>query len=541
MDALRESRDMTRIGRVPNSLVLVACYAVLFVVACIPIFSFAVLPLGDTLNHAARIYVLNNLETETLLQKYYAVHWDLFSFQSTDLLLPPLARWFGLETGIQLFVAIAFAMLIAGTAAVHRVLFGRVGLWPAATFLFLYNFPLMSGQISFLFSTGFSLLLFAAWIATERWPRAIRLPVFTVASFGLMLCHFFAFCAYALLVMCFAFGRARRAPTWGEKLRQLGEAGVSFVPPAICFLWSFGRTISGTTSYGEILDKSIALLVGTLTYGRWPDIVLSVAVIVALWWLDRRKRIAFAPDMRLPALVLALTAIAMPRVLQGVFGADLRLPCLLYFLLVAASEVRLERRRQAIAFATAVFALLVLRVGTTIVQWSPIDADYREFRAADQKLDRGSRVAVIPLGPDQRADPQPQTPYWFISCFTVMDRQVFMPLIYTVATPLEFAREGKDIGGETLARHRTVRWHPVGSAFATVDPETVQQVENVGQRISNEDHYTSMIDWSNWPERFDYLIDFHLGRLGNPVPALLTEISRGSYFTIYRIHPPQQP
>jgi hypothetical protein len=121
----------------------------------------------------------------------------------------------------------------------------------------------------------------------------------------------------------------------------------------------------------------------------------------------------------------------------------------------------------------------------------------------------------------------------------VIDRQVFLPQIYTVATPLAFTREGKAIDSDTLARRRTVRWHPASPAFAAVGPETVRRVEDVGQRISDHDLYTSTIDWSNWPERFDYLIDFHLGRLGNPVPALLTEVLHGSYFTIYRIHPPQ--
>jgi hypothetical protein len=119
-----------------------------------------------------------------------------------------------------------------------------------------------------------------------------------------------------------------------------------------------------------------------------------------------------------------------------------------------------------------------------------------------------------------------------------MDRQVFMPRIYTYATPLQFTGKSKELYSETLARSRTVRWHRA-SAFVAADPETVLQVERVGQRISNDDTYSSTIDWSDWPERFDYLIDFHLGRPGNPVPALLTEVSRGSYFAIYRIHPPQ--
>jgi hypothetical protein len=86
-----------------------------------------------------------------------------------------------------------------------------------------------------------------------------------------------------------------------------------------------------------------------------------------------------------------------------------------------------------------------------------------------------------------------------------------------------------------------VRWHPASPAFASVDPDTVRQVEQVAQRITEADGFFSTIDWSDWPERFDYLIDFQQDAPGNPVPALLTEVVRGSYFTIFRVHPPRQP
>jgi hypothetical protein len=435
-------------------------------------------------------------------------------------------------------VIAALGLLTAGTVGVHRALFGRVGLWPAVAFLFLLNFPLMSGQISYLLSTGYGLLLFAAWIATERWPPVLRIPIFAALTIGLLLCHFFALAAYGLLVMAFALGQAWRVPSWRERVRLLIVAGIPFVIPGLCFLSSFGHTIVGATSYGALIDKSIALLVGTLSYGRWPDIVLSLAVVATLWWLNRRRLMKLAPGMGLPVAVLVLTALAMPSLLRGVFGADLRLPLLLYFLLVAASDVRIEGRRPVAAFAGGVFALLVLRIVTTTITWSHVDADYREFRAADHVLQPGSRVAVIKVRLDHRARPQPQPPYWFISCFAVVDRQVFLPQMYTIGTPLRLTAEGEALNSDTIAQQRVVRWQPATAAFAQVDAETLRQVEAVGQQMSEDDVPTSTIDWSDWPERFDYIIDYHMGEPGNPVPALLTEVWAGSYFTIYRIHPP---
>jgi hypothetical protein len=172
------------------------------------------------------------------------------------------------------------------------------------------------------------------------------------------------------------------------------------------------------------------------------------------------------------------------------------------------------------------------------VQWGHFDADYREFRAADAQLEQGSRLVVIPWERDFRAEPQPLLPYWYVASFAVIDRDAFMPLLYTFATPLEFAPAGAKILSGTLAKTRQVAWRPVDPAFAEADSATIRQAEAVGQRISAADLYTSTIDWSDWPEQFDYALDLNFGRFENPVPALLTEVWRGSYFSLYRIHPP---
>src|SRR5690242_5894892 len=105
--SLREMSDSR-----PGRTAVAGLYLLLFCLALIPIFAFEVLPLGDMPNHLARTYILNHLDANPVLQKYYATHWELFSFQSTDILLPLLAGWFGLSLGQHLFVAITFALLL---------------------------------------------------------------------------------------------------------------------------------------------------------------------------------------------------------------------------------------------------------------------------------------------------------------------------------------------------------------------------------------------------------------------------------------------
>jgi hypothetical protein len=333
-------------------------------------------------------------------------------------------------------------------------------------------------------------------------------------------------------------GTHAAARWWRDRRwRDLVEAGLPFVPPAIVFLMSFGTSIHGRTFYGDLFAKAVSVLAATVTYGRWPDVVVTVAVIGAVWILHRQRRFSFAAEMRWPVLALVVAAIAMPRMLQGVLGADLRIPCLLAFLLVAASDVAFRTRRQILAFAAGVTVLLLFRVATLTDQWRVFDADYREFRAAAASIDRGSRVVVIPVDLDERAD-RPRLPYWYLASLAVIDRSVFLPHLYTIATPLRFT-DGRaaDLVGPALAARRSA-WQPGMKEFAAADAETIGAVGTVIQRMAPWDMVTNPIDWSDWPEQYDTLIDLDFGKKENPVPALLTEVRRGAIFTIYRIHPP---
>jgi hypothetical protein len=248
--------------------------------------------------------------------------------------------------------------------------------------------------------------------------------------------------------------------------------------------------------------------------------------------------LSFAPEMRWPVLALVVVAVAMPRLLQGVLGADLRIPCLLAFLLVACSDLALRNRRHALALSIGVLVLLVFRVATISAQWRVFDADFREFRTAEASLERGSRALVIPFDLAFVVE-RPRLPYWYVGALAVIDRSIFLPHLYTIATPLRFT-DGRAprVTGPELATRR-MEWHPASPAFATTNAETIGRVGDVTQRLLGWDLATNAIDWSDWPEEYDYLIDLDFGRTENPVPALLTEVRRGSYFTIYRIHPPR--
>jgi hypothetical protein len=244
--------------------------------------------------------------------------------------------------------------------------------------------------------------------------------------------------------------------------------------------------------------------------------------------------------MRLPLAVIAILAIIMPNELASVWGADFRLPTLLALLAIAASDLQLPTRRHALSFALCLTGLMLTRMIVLGGHWARLANDFDEFRVADAGIERGSRIFSIQEEVDHRDHPTDVLfPYRHVAALAVIDRDVFLPDLFTYATPLNFAGLGREIVSDQPVTTRRIEWHPTAPAFA-VAPDTISQAEAVGRRAAAFDIDSSTNDWSAWPERFDYLIAFDFGRRENPVPALLTEISQGSYFTIYRIHPPGQ-
>src|SRR5690348_7736411 len=123
----------------PPAAFIALLYALVIAIVLFPLALVAIPPLADLPNHLARFYIINHLAEDADLQKYYVLHWRLLAFQSTDLVLPPLAQLVGLFAAAKIYIVATFLVLIAGTAALHRALFGSIGMWPAAAALVLYN------------------------------------------------------------------------------------------------------------------------------------------------------------------------------------------------------------------------------------------------------------------------------------------------------------------------------------------------------------------------------------------------------------------
>jgi len=508
---------------------------VIAAIALIPVLVTPLPPLADLPNHLARFFIMNNLAADADLQKYYAVQWQLMSFQSSDLIMPPLAQLFGLENAARLYILATFAALIGGVLALHRALFGRIGLWPAAAFLLLYNFMFAWGLLSFLFAAGFALALFAGWIASAGHSGIVRNCAFALGALVVFICHFFAFAIYGVLVLTFELGRRNEARLG----RRLAGAVATLILPSVLFLLAPHSHLPAVNFYGDLDDKIRAILSPVTMYLTTPDFVLAIAVILLAALARQRHLFVFAAAAHWPFAAILFCTVLMPSQLLSVWGADFRLPTITLLLLIGATDLAFRTRRQAALCAGLFAALMLVRIGFVTADWHRMAADIDEFRAATAVIDRGSAVVAVQSIEDRRLPPAASLfPYRHIAGYAVIDRGVFLPHLFAAATPLRFVGLGRELSSDTLAVLRKPEWQPADPAFAAAGAETRLQVAAVQDKVQQFELASSTIDWSHWPEHFQYLIDFDYGHPGNPVPALLTEVHRGSYFTIFRIHPP---
>jgi hypothetical protein len=517
-----------------------ATYALVIAFALLPVLLNDVPPLADLPNHLARAHIIDGLSSSADLQKYYAVAWRLLSFQSTDFVLPVLTNLLGSAGAAKVYVVATMLLLLAGTAALHRVLFGRIGLWPAVSTLFLFNFLLAWGFVAYLSAAGLALLLFAAWLGTEDKGGTTRAIAFATVAVLLLLCHPFGFACYAIMVGGYELGLAYhgRAARRRGILRLVG-ATATFVPAVILAAVSIDTSVRTIVQFGGFADYALAVLSPAIMYFDWADLLVANAVALTLWLLYRRQLLRFERRMLVPVAVLFVLALMMPVSLASVWGANLRIPCLLAFLLVASSELRLSVRAGHV-FAAGLVLLLATRAIALSITWSGYERDFAEFRGADQKIERGARVLATAFPDDyqRRRDPAIY-PLVHLAAFSVIDRDVFLPSLFSFATPLRFTTDARDPTASAFAAMEKIVWQPRNAAFASADAATRNAVESLAETNRLNDSYLSVIDWAHWPDDFDYLIVFHFDAATNPVPALLTEVAKGRIFTIYRIHPPQ--
>ncbi len=319
--------------------------------------------------------------------------------------------------------------------------------------LFAYNAEFFWGFPT-LFATGGYLFAFSGWIATRRWRAGLRILSSSAVASLLCLLHLFAFGLYALSVVSYEFGTRfslRRISL--SSLIEWSAVCLQFVPGfLICYASLQPGRMSVTTNNYFIVLKIYALF-SPFVFGFMPapafDIFLAPLVFSFLGIAIVTRSLKLAPEMRLPIAATVVTSLLMPRVIGGSWFADIRLPVMLPFVIIASTRFEPSRKRVLLPIAAVALGILGVRVWTVSQAWRIYDRWFAEFRTASAVIAPGAKLLVVqapipqdklylPGTPEFLAKLQPHS-FVHMPSLAVIDRAAFVPCLFAGWKTLEVA------------------------------------------------------------------------------------------------------
>lgn len=528
--ALRRD-DAKRLG-------IASAYLALFGLTVSPLLWARIPALVDYPNHLARMWILVHGAMIPELARNYVVSWRLVPNLAMDLVVPTLAHIMPLEAAGRVFIALTMALLVVGSVALHRALYGRVGLWPLCSFLFIYNAALYWGFLNCLFATGLYLLAFASWIGSRDWPFGRRFVAFSILSTAILVCHLFAFGLYALSV---AFYELQSTLQNGRlslpSLRGWITSCLHLAPAAALWRISAPADAPSFTFFGSVPDKFYAFI-APATFGEHPalfDGAMVCFVYLVLYGLVRNRSLSVAPSMRLPLAILLVVTLVIPNWLNGSWAADMRLPVALPFITIGASRCTMRGRAQ-VALATVALILLAVRIWTVSATWHAYDKLYAEFRKSADVVDPGSRLLVVeertPDGDRALSGIPPEFAqlhepnFWHMPALAVIDRSAFIPYLFTGLTTI----------------HPTARnaglFETQGGPLTPAALWASASRRRMGALATTPNILGELPYSVDWPKHFDFVLWIDFGQKPAIDPTLLQPLAVGSFFQIYRIAKP---
>jgi hypothetical protein len=508
---------MTR-GKFSDHFTIAAGYLLALVVLLVFPMSATYPALVDFPNHLARYYLTASISQDLALQQYYATNWSLRPYLGADVLGFALMRVFDPYMAGRVLIFLCLALWLAVAVILNRVLCGRFSLWPLVTILILFNANLTWGFMNYLLTSALAVLGFTIWIVLPKRRPVVSLMIAVPIATGIYFAHIIAVGVYGLLLFLYEIGRwyrtRPRAPIW-----SYAWSGLQFLPVMALFGLHDSPPWASFFVYGTFADKVSAFYSPTLQYDLTADRLIFAYLIVLIWFgLRYGGRLVLHPDMRAPLLGGLLVTLAMPRIMLGVAGLDIRLPFVLVILLIAACRFEWPQRWERLALTASFLAVLVVRLALTGAAWQKHDMETRELVEAFQVMDRGSRL--LSFG-EREANNIQDILHWHTASYAVIERQVFLPTLFS---------------GFTVIRV-TEKYRHLDRELAEPIPESVfKRSEVMGHWASVEPPFPQLRDW---PRNYDYLLHFYPAGGGPLFPEILEKVVNGSFFVLYKIADPE--
>jgi hypothetical protein len=507
-----------------------ALFILLLAITSIPIVLHPWPPMSDYINHLARMQVIANINTDPDLARFYEIDWQIIPNLMMDLIVPSLMRVMNIYAAGQTYTIASFALILSGTVALHRQLFGRWSVLPLIAFPLLYNNVFLVGTMNYVFGIGLALWALASWIWLRERNPVLRLAMSSLFILGLFFCHLFAVGVYGVGLLAFELHRLctqlarlhRAAPgdppggaAAGRLILDFVISGLPFLPVVPMLMMSPTWGLRQTYTW-ELPGKLEGLVYIIEVYSHGAAFFFTAAVAFAIGWATRHRAVSFhAVGVGLLAIGVAVY-MALPRVVFETYMADQRLPISLAFMLIACFDLDLRHKIVRRGFAAVLVVMLGIRVTEVESMWRSLSAGTESFRESVQLIDRGAKVLVAYADPDG-GDDMRDLGLVHADCFAIIERSALVTTAFTVV--------GKQI------MHARPEYR---ARVDTVDGTPPMINELV--RLARDDGAKSENYWRRWTADYDYLyVLFVDGNFENPEPEHLTTLFTGQRFVLYRI------
>jgi hypothetical protein len=508
-------------------------FIVLAAITSIPIVLYPWPPLADYINHLARMHVIATVDSDPDLARFYEIDWQIIPNLMMDLVVPVLQQVMNVYLAGQIYTIASFALILSGTLALNRQLYGHWSVLPMIAFPLLYNNIFLVGTMNYVFGIGLALWALAAWIWLRERGMLLRLAVSTLFVLALFFCHLFSVGLYGLGVLSFELLRLwqrysrppRRYLDGFDDARMLPPlvdfvaSGLQFLPVLPLLMMSPTWGLRGTFLW-EFNGKLDGLIYVIEVYSHFAAFMLTAIIAFAAGWGMRHRALKFHSLGWVLLVLGGIVYLAMPRVIFDTFMADQRMPISLTFMVIACAHLSLRHEYVRRGFATVLVILLAVRVFEVQTVWSELSRSTASFQDSVRYIDRGAKVLVAYADPDAGDDAR-DLGLVHAACLAIIERSALVTTVFTVV-------------GKQILHVRDDYRARVDTTDGT--PPSVNSLLRIAEEPNDPD--ISAGYWRGWTSDYDYLyVLFTDAEYENPDPARLTAVFAGERFMLYRIHP----
>ena len=228
----------------------------------------------------------------------------------------------------------------------------------------------------------------------------------------------------------------------------------------------------------------------------------------------------------MPLIALAIYVVLVPSGIQDAIDVDSRTAVPLAYLFFASLRPVESQREISGVVAGASAALLGYGLLMAVTVWRPFSHEVDEIRKAFVVLPAGAPVISVRNDDDDKRAALPLA-YIHLASYATIDRRIFNP------------NEFSGIGMQPLST--TNRYASIDSPGAVpVNVDNALKMEDPTPELREKARKRNAQFMLRWQDRFQYVIYYHFGGAPNFDPRVLTEVHRGSFFSILKVKPHPQ-